>query len=55
VGGGVQWCDELRNSDFDAIYAATPEGMPLDEAMKKEVATANLQRVATSITKEFLS
>lgn len=54
VGGGVQWCDELRNSDFDAIYAATPEGMPLDEAMKKEVATANLQRVATSIVKEFL-
>lgn len=55
VGGGVQWCDELRNSAFDAIYAATPEDMTLDMAMKKEVATANLQRVATSIVKEFLS
>lgn len=53
VGGGVEWCDELRDSDFDAIYAATPVGMPIDEAMKKEVATANLQRVATSILKEF--
>ena len=55
VGGGVQWCNELRDSDFDAIYAATPEGMPLDIAMKKEVATANIQRVATSILKEFLA
>ncbi|MBO7283377.1 MAG: glycerate kinase [Alistipes sp.] len=55
VGGGVQWCDELQKSEFDAIYAATPEGMPIAEAMKKEVATANLQRVATSIVKEFLS
>ena len=53
VGGGVQWCDELRESAFDAIYAATPEGMPIAEAMKKEVATANLQRVATSILREF--
>lgn len=53
VGGGVEWCDELRDSDFDAIYAATPVGMPIDEAMKKEVATTNLQRVATSILKEF--
>ena len=54
VGGSVEWCDELRDSDFNAIYAATPEGMPIDEAMKKEVATANLQRVATSVIKEFL-
>lgn len=54
VGGGVQWCDELRNSDFDAIYAATPEGMPLDIAMKKEVATSNLRSIATTVIKEFL-
>lgn len=53
VGGGVQWCDELQKSDFDAIYAATPEGMPMAEAMKKEVATLNLRNVATSIIKEF--
>ena len=53
VGGGVEWCDELRNSDFDAIYAATPEGMPLDIAMKREVAIANIKRVATSIIKDF--
>jgi glycerate kinase len=54
VGGGVEWCDELRNSDFDAIYAATPEDMPLNIAMKKEVATSNLRSVATSIAKDFL-
>ncbi|MBR5595519.1 MAG: glycerate kinase [Alistipes sp.] len=53
VGGGVQWCDELKESDFDAIYTATPDGMPIAEAMKKEVATANLRRIATSILKEL--
>ena len=53
VGGGVQWCDELRSSDFDAIYAATPEGMPLDVAMKKEIATTNLRSVATSILEKY--
>lgn len=53
VGGCVQWCNELRESAFDAIYAATPEGMPIAEAMKKEVATTNLQCVATSVLKEF--
>ena len=53
VGGGVQWCDELRASDFDAIYATTPEGMPIAEAMKKKVATSNLRNVATSIFSEF--
>ena len=53
VGGGVQWCDELRDSDFDAIYAATPEGMPIEMAMKKEVATTNLRNVATSIIEKL--
>ena len=54
VGGGVLWCDDLRGSAFDAIYASTPEGMPLEEAMKKEVATSNLRSIATRIFKEYI-
>lgn len=54
VGGGVQWCDELKDSDFDAIYSATPDGMPLDIAMKKEVAISNIRSVATAIIKDIV-
>ena len=54
VGGGVEWCDELRDSDFDAIYASAPEGMPLERAMKKEVAMSNIRSIATAIFKQYV-
>lgn len=53
VGGGVEWCDELRDCGFEAIYAATPDGMPLNVAMRREVAISNLRSVATSIIKDI--
>lgn len=43
VGGSVAWCDELINAGFDAIYAATPDDMPLEQAMQRDVASANLR------------
>lgn len=49
VGGGVEWCDELRLSDFDAIYAITPADMSLEEAMHPDVAKANMRAVAKKI------
>lgn len=49
VGGGIEWCDELRSSGFDAIYAITPEGMSLDRAMHPETAQANMRAVAKNI------
>ena len=49
VGGGVEWCDELRSSDFDAIYAITPADMSLEEAMRSDVAKANMRAVAKKI------
>lgn len=49
VGGGVEWCDELRLSDFDAIYAITPADMSLEEAMRPDVAKANMRAVAKKI------
>lgn len=51
VGGGVEWCDELRSSDFRAIYAATPEDMPLSEALHPDNAKANVRRIASHIAK----
>lgn len=53
IGGCVRWCDELRNSDFADIVAATPEGMPLEEAMLREVAMANVSRAAEKIAAEW--
>ena len=49
VGGGVEWCDELRSSDFDAIYAITPVDMSLEEAMRPNIAKANMRAVAKKI------
>lgn len=54
VGGGVRMCEELRASGFAAIYAATPEGMPLSEALLPECAAANLRRVGARLALEWL-
>ena len=54
VGGSVAWCDELRTSGFKRIYEAMPEGMTLEEAMRPEVARANLRRVAECAARELL-
>lgn len=53
IGGGVAWCDELRNSDFSKIYAVTPKGMPLEVAMQAEVAKENLRNTAELIARQL--
>ena len=53
VGGGVEWCDELRSSNFDAIYAITPADMSLEEAMRPDVAKANMRAVAKKIAMQL--
>ena len=55
VGGSVAWCDELRTSGFKRIYEAMPEGMTLEEAMRPDVARANLRRVAERAARELLA
>lgn len=55
VGGGVAMCDELRDSGFAAIYAATPEGQPISEAMRAEVAKENVRRIASHIAQTIVS
>ena len=53
VGGAIAHCKELDNSAFEALYAITPEGMSLDEAMQSEVAKENLLRCAQRIAKDY--
>lgn len=53
IGGSVEWCDSLRTSHFHSIEAVTPEGVALAEAMKPEVAKANIIRVAGEIAQRF--
>ena len=53
VGGGVKWCDELREGGFAAIYASTPDSQPLEEAMLEEVAKENVRRIASHIAESL--
>ncbi len=53
VGGGVAWCDELRDGGFAAIYAAMPEGQPLEEAMRSDIAKENVRRIASHIAQSY--
>ena len=55
VGGGVEDEEVLLRGGFYAVYASTPEGMPLDEAMKRDTAQQNLRRAAHRIAGELLS
>ena len=49
VGGSVAWCEELEHAGFAAIYAATPDGMPLTEALQRDTAYRNLQNVGRRV------
>ena len=52
VAGGVEDREELLSAGFSFVESITPEGMPLEEAIKKEVAFSNLRRFATSLIYE---
>ncbi len=54
VGGRVEWSEELLGAGFDQIVEATPEGMPLAEALKIEVAQDNLRRVGRQLAERWL-
>lgn len=54
LGGRVEWCEELESSGFERIYEATPEGMPLEEAMQQKTAQQNICHTAMRIAREWL-
>ena len=49
IGGQVTDREQLLASGLKAVYAITPEGMPLEEAIKKSTAKENLRRTASLI------
>lgn len=49
VGGGVEWCDELRQAGFARILSATPADMPLAVAMQHDVAINNVKATASTL------
>lgn len=53
VGGSIEECPELTKSGFEALYAITPEGMPLSEATKPERAKENLRNTASEIARRY--
>lgn len=55
IGGSVdkQAVPMLLSSGFQNLYAATPEGMPLEEAMRRETAVRNLLDTASEIASHF--
>lgn len=55
IGGSVdkQAVPLLLSLGFQNLYAATPEGMPLEEAMRRETAVRNLQDTASEIARHF--
>lgn len=53
IGGSVMLGDEDDVSGFDSIWPVTPVGMPLEEAMKAEVASANVRETVKKIMFEY--
>jgi glycerate kinase len=49
VGGSVKLGDDDDVSGFDMVIPVTPEGMPLEEAMKTETASANVRETVKKI------
>lgn len=55
IGGRVEDHDVLLAAGFDALYTITPEGMPLREAMRSDVAKENVRRIASHIHSQYRS
>lgn len=51
IGGAVEMCEELAESDFAAIFPIISAPMSLERAMQSDVAAANVVRTATQIAR----
>lgn len=51
IGGAVQWCPELEQSDFVAMLPIVAGPISLEEAMRGEVAAENVRRTALQIAR----
>lgn len=56
IGGAVTLNpDATKNAGFEGVYAVTPEGMPLSEAMKKDVASSNVRNSVKRIIQKIIA
>ena len=56
IGGSVALGEkEALEAGFAGVYAVTPEGMPLSEAMTREVAINNVRNKVKEIIKQSIS
>ena len=55
IAGRCSHCEELLKAGFACVESITPEGMPLEEAMRKEVAKQNLKDKMMIIAEKSLS
>lgn len=53
LSGAFQDCPELRSMGFCSLNAATPAGMPLEQALRAEVARENLRRSGAKLMREI--
>lgn len=51
IGGAVVECEELEQSDFLAIFPVVSSPMPLEEAMRCDVAARSVERTARQIAR----
>lgn len=49
IGGSIDWCTELQESGFASILPINEEHLPLDIAMRPEVAKENLRRAGIKV------
>ncbi len=49
ICGKLEMCRELSDMGFERMIQATPEGMPLDEAMRKDIAARNVEEAAVRL------
>ena len=51
IGGAIEYCKELAESDFAALFPVVSGPVSLERAMQRDVAEANVERTATQIAK----
>ena len=54
IAGKVEDKQDLIQAGFKAIYQITPDFMNLEEAIKPEVATKNIQKVVNNLASTYL-
>jgi glycerate kinase len=55
IAGRISDCEELLKAGFAQVKCINPPGIPLEEAMRKEVAKRNIQGILAQVIDSFLT